>query len=311
MQSWRRLLPCLMILCVACALAQDADDDDSTDFASGSIAQLWLNFDQQGDVNARLYLQDGSESSDQLGELLAQSLHCQPSAFTHPAGYPQASLPKNWSPAQRERYQKQIEEYSQRELTGNCQRVLARQGGVLEGDFDYSPVVSELRRMGVDQITLYVNIPQSQFHDYPTAKQIQTPLSDSNTLVYEISLPENGKVPPFHLAYGFRRSDLNRALAILAGFVLLPILVTWWMRRKALAAAKDDAAAAWFGFFRTQNWVVTGVVLFWVTSGFGARQALLDWIGMQGLSAWKAAVADVAVIMGPAVLVYFVCIALS
>src|SRR5579862_3458563 len=222
-----------MVIAV-CAIAQDADDDDPANFASGSTARLWLNFDQQGDVNARLYLQEGSDSADQLASLLAQSLHCQASSFTHPPGYPQASLPKNWSPAQRERYQKQIDEYSQRELSGNCQRVLARQEGVLQGDFDYSSLASELRRIGHNQLTLYVNIPQTQFHDYPKAKQIQTPLIESNTLVYQIPLPESGQLPVFHLAYGFRRSDLRRACAILSGFVLLPILMTLWMRRKAL-----------------------------------------------------------------------------
>ena len=310
MRVWRRLLPCLMILCAVCAVAQDSDDDDSPNLASGGVAQLWLNFDQQGSVNARMYLPEG-ESSDQLGSLLAQSLHCQTSAFTHPGGYPQASLPKNWSPAQRNRYQKQLDEYRQRELSGTCQKVLARQEGVLQGDFDYSSVASELRRVSVDQLTLYVNIPQTQFHEYPKGNQLQGPLSDSNTLVYQIALPENGKVPVFHLAYGFRHSDLNRALAILAGFVLLPIIVTLWMRRKALAAAKEDAAAAWFGFFRTQNWLLLGSMLLWVTSGFGARQALQDWIALHGLSAWKAAAANVGVMMGPALLVYAVCIALS
>ena len=312
MQFWRRWLLCLMILCAICAVAQDSDDDDdSSDSAGGGIAQLWLNFDQQGDVNARLYLQEGSDSSDQLATLLAQSLHCQPSALTHPAGYPQSALPKNWSSAQRERYQKQMEEYRQRELSGNCPRVLARRDGVLEGDFDYSAVASELRRVGVDQLTLYVNIPPTQFHEYPKGNRVQGPLSESNTLVYQVQLPENGTVPVFHLAYGFRQSDLNRALVILSGFVLLPIVATLWTRRKALAAAREDATAAWFGFFRTQNWVLLGSMLLWVTSGFGARQALQDWIALQGLPAWKAAAANVGVMLGPALLVYSVCIALS
>lgn len=310
MQFWRRLVLCLMILCALYAMAQDADDD-SYEIDGGGAAQLWLNFDQQGNVNARLYLQEAPESSNQLATSLAQSLHCPAAALTHPAGYPQNSLPKNWSAAQRERYQKQLDEYRQRELSGNCPHVLARQEGVLQGDFDYSSVASELRRIGIDDLTLYVNIPQAQFHDYPKADQIQTPLNESNTLVYRVRLPENGTVPAFHLAYGFRRSDLNRALAILAGFIVLPIGLTLWMRRKALAAAKEDAAAAWFGFFRTQNWLVIGSMLLWITSGFGARKALQDWIALTGLSPWKAAVADVIVIMGPALFIYFVCIALS
>lgn len=299
-----------MILIAVCAMAQDTDND-SDEFDGGGAAQLWLNFDQHGNVHARLYLQDALESPNQLPVLLAQSLHCPASALTHPAGYPQGSLPKNWSAAQRERYQKQLDEYRLRELSGNCPHVLARQEGVLQGDFDYSRVASELRRIGIEDLTLYVNIPQTQFHDYPKADQIQTPLGESNTLVYRVRLPENGKVPPFHLAYGFRRSDLNRALTILAGFIVLPIVLTLWMRRKALAAAKEDAAAAWFGFFRTQNWLVIGSMLLWITSGFGARQALQDWIVLAGLSPRRAAAADVVAILGPALFIYFVCIALS
>ena len=311
MQFWRRWLPCLMILAAVCAVAQDSDDDDSASFNSQSTASLWLNFDRQGNLNASLNLQDGSESSDQLATLLAQSLHCQASAFTHPNRYPQAALPKNWSSAQRERYQKQLDEYSQRQLSGRCPQVLARQDGVLLGDIDYSALALELRRIGVGQLALYVNIPQTQFHDYPKPNQVQEPLIESNTLVYQMPLPESGKLPVFHLAYGFRRSDLNRSFAILAGFTVFPVLVTWWMRRKALATAKEDAAAAWFGFFRTQNWLVTAAVLFWLTSGFGARQALEDWIALQALSPWKTAAANVAVIMGPALVTYFFCIALS
>src|ERR1700751_3605419 len=128
-QFRRRLLPCMVILTAVCGMAQDPGDYDALGIDSGSTAQLWLNFDQQGNVNARLNLPEGSESSDELSKLLAQSLHCQPSAFKRPGGYPQTALPKNWSPAQRERYQKQIEEFSQRQLAGNCQLVLARQGG--------------------------------------------------------------------------------------------------------------------------------------------------------------------------------------
>lgn len=310
-QFWRRWLLCVVILTAVCGMAQDSADDDSPGFDNGSTAQLWLNFDRQGNVNARLNLPEGSESSEQLAKLLAQSLHCQPSAFKRPGGYPQTSLPKTWSPAQRERYQKQIDEFNQRLLTGNCQQALARQGGVLQSDFDYSSVATELRRIGVSQLALYVDIPQTQFRDYPKANQVQEPMPESNTLAYQIPLPENGKLLVFHLGYGFRRSDLNRAFAILAGFVLLPVLVTLWMRRKALATAKEDAAAAWFGFFRTQNWLVIGSMLLWLTSGFGARQALQDWIGLQGFSAWKTAAANVTVMIGPALLIYFLCIAMS
>ena len=90
-----------------------------------------------------------------------------------------------------------------------------------------------------------------------------------------------------HLAYGFRQSDVNRAFAILAGFIFLPLLATLWMRHGALTSGKADPTAAWFGFFRTFNLLVTGAMLLWITSGFGARGVLQHWIGGLGLPTWQ------------------------
>jgi Zn-dependent protease with chaperone function len=84
-----------------------------------------------------------------------------------------------------------------------------------------------------------------------------------------------------------------------------------WMRRRALALAKVDAAGAWFGFFRTLNWLFLVVSLLWLTPSFGAHQTLEDGVASLGLSIWKATVLDVAVVIVPALLPYFVCIALS
>ncbi|HKU27319.1 MAG TPA: M48 family metalloprotease, partial [Candidatus Sulfotelmatobacter sp.] len=90
-----------------------------------------------------------------------------------------------------------------------------------------------------------------------------------------------------------------------------PILAVLWMRRRALALAQIDAAGAWFGFFRTLNWLLLAVTLFWMTSGLGARQTLQDWIATLGLSQWKQAIGEVAIVLLPTFLTYFLCLALS
>jgi Zn-dependent protease with chaperone function len=105
--------------------------------------------------------------------------------------------------------------------------------------------------------------------------------------------------------------DLNRALAILAAFILVPIVVTLWMRRSALASAKADAPAAWFGFFRTMNWVLTADMLLWLTSSFGARPIFQQWIAARGTSGVLAALLNALMAWAPIFLTYFLCIALS
>jgi Zn-dependent protease with chaperone function len=308
---WRCLLPGLLVLIALSAPAQDDSDDLDLGVSTAEApANLWLNFDRQGAVDVRLSLPEDLPVSDSLADLLGQVFHCRAGAVVHPANEWMASASKNWSAARRERYQKQVTQMQQRQLQANCNAIAARDG-VLQADFDYSAVIAELRRMGVDELDLSIELPATQFREYTPTRLPREPMQAANAVRYQIPIAENAAPAVFHLAYGFRRADLYRSLLILAGFLVLPIVATLWMRRVALAAAQVDAAAAWFGFFRTLNWMVIIVMLLWMTSGFGARQGLQDWIAGFGLSSWGAAPLDVAVMAGPAFLIYFVCIALS
>ena len=308
---WRCVFPGLLVLIALFAPAQDDGDDLALGISTAEApANLWLNFDRQGAVDIRLSLPEDVPASDSLADLLGQVFHCRAGAVVHPANEWMASASKNWSAARRERYQKQIAQAQQRQLQANC-NAMAEHDGVLQADFDYSAVIRELRQMGVDELDLSVELPATQFREYTPTNLQREPMQAANTVRYQIPIGENAGPSVFHLAYGFRRADLYRSLLILAGFLLLPIVATLWMRRGALAAAQVDAAAAWFGFFRALNWMVIIVMLLWMTSGFGARQGLQDWIAGFGFSSWVTAPLDVAVMAGPAFLIYFACIALS
>ena len=309
---WRCLLPCLLLLAAA-SIAQDADDLSPDDYDPARVATLSLQFDRQGALDVSLDLPANAASSEAMQSALTRALHCPANALSHPSPFENRSseFQKNWTAAQRERYQQQMAKFNERRWAGKCDAALTRHDGLVEGDFDYSAFAAELRRSGVEQLSLYVDIPRTQFQDYTQTNLQREPLESPELLVYQIPLTENVKPPVLHLAYGFRRTDLYRGFAILGGFLLIPITLTLWMRRRALASEGDDAAASWFGYFKTLNWILTGAMLLWITSGLGARRVLQDWVAGQDLSTWSAAAADVLVVVGPAFLIYLVCIALS
>ncbi len=305
------LILIFVVLFASAALAQDPDDLPE-DWGAESPATLSLSFDRQGGVDINFNVAQNSIDVDAITDVLARFLHCASRDFHHPeepglTAYEQ----KNWSAARRERYRKQLADFNRRQIIGHCQGSLTQNEEVWKGDFDWSSLATRLHQIGADELNLTVLFPKTEYREYPQQNLIRGPFQTSTGLYYRIALAENTRISVFHLAYGFRRSDLNRAFAILLGFILLPLLITLAMRRRALALAKTDPAAAWFGFIRTLNWMVLGAMLVWITSGLGARPLLEEWIAMQGFSALKAASASVALTVLPAFLVYLFCISLS
>jgi hypothetical protein len=254
----RSLLLCLTLLLAISAFGQDDEDSLLDDNDAAAPAMLSLDFDQQGAVHATLTLPQSATDFDTVRDLLARSLHCPVGALRHPDGasYALPGFQENWSAARRERFCKQMADFNRRMFSGYCGGVLSKHRQQLAGDFDFDPALPELRRIGVDQVSIYVSTPRTPFRDYSRIHLLRGPVSASTPLVYRVALDDASASMRLQLKYGLRPSDLHRAFAILAGFIVLPAMVTWWMRRRALALAKVDAAAAWFGFFRTLNWLL-------------------------------------------------------
>lgn len=307
----RYLLACLLLLLGAFAFAQ-SDDESGEENETDNPASLSMVFDNHGGMQASLTFPASVKDPDSLIPILEQALRCPAGVLRHPDSSRYESFQKNWSTARRERYRQQVEEYNHRVLSGHCDAARGNAEYTFGGDFDLSRAVAEMRQGGVDQLAVYVSLPKSQFSEYTKTNLLETPgVRSLTSLVYQIPVAESSKPAVLHFAFGFRRADFYRALAILAAFLLIPVLFTLWMRHRALALAKVDAPGAWFGFFRTLNWLVTGAGLAWITSGLGARQTLQDWVELQRLTFLVAAVADVAISIVPPFVLYFLCLSLS
>lgn len=313
-RSYRYLLLPLVLaaLAIVCT-AQDENDDDSDNSAGNylSNARLSLTFDKQGNTNVNLMLPMPPESWDRLRGAMGQALHC-PLANLHNPQSPVSQLTANkLPPAQRERYLKDMTEFGARFLEGRCPEALSRQAAVMQGDIDYGPLVTKLNGMGVQQLSLEISVPQTPHLAYSHSYLSREPSHDIPYLLYQIPMQPEPKPIVLHLEYGFSRNDLYRAFATLGGFILAPFAFVLWIRRKALMTGRTDATAAWFGFFRMLNWVLTGSMLLWITSGLGARPLLQNWIRTIDLPLWQSVVVDVTILTGPAFLVYFLCTAIS
>jgi len=309
-----RILPLLASLLVAATAVCSAQNDDDDAWAdSEKTATLSLRFDKEGSVEADLSLPNVSPSWEALRSRLAQALHCPGGKLNDRVRFEDASssLPSSWTTARREKCLAMMARINQRRLEGDCTAVLARRQGVFEGDIDYGPFAAQLAQAGVDQLNLFIVLPKAEYRDYTKTGLSRQPWRSDNSLFYVIPLGGNSGNHVLHLVYGFRSKDLYRAFAILAGFLFFPLGVTRWMRRGALAAGITDPVASRFQFFRTLNFLLTGAMLLWITSGLGSRQVLRDWIAQLELPGWQTVAADVLLLVGPAYLVYFLCIAIS
>jgi Zn-dependent protease with chaperone function len=313
-RTYRKLLLPLMLLVSLCCLAQD-DPDYENDLASDNGAQspatLSLHFDKRGSVDASLNLPENLAESQALPGILGQAFHCDPGVLKHPVPSQFFSdRQKNWSQERRDRYRKELESYDRHMLTGRCQGVLAKDALVLRGDFDYSGVLAELQSIGVDQLGVTVSVPKSSFFDY-SKSGLYVASARSDYVDYQFNLKGTLSPATLHIAYGLRRSDVQRAAAILLGFIFVPIFITLAMRHRALVVAKTDNAAAWFGFMRGLNWVVLAAMLTWLSTGLGARATLQEWIDQQPISSLQSVVIGVAIAILPSFLIYLSCVSLS
>ena len=200
MRIYRHCLILLLFVLVALSLvAQNFDEDsgDADDMASPAL--LTLNFNRQGALDARLILPDGASASDALPDLLAQTLHCSLGSFKHPSERDVPSSTK-WSAAKRERLRQQMAAANQHQLRAHCDAALAHQDQLLQANFDLASLNAEFRKMGVDYLTVYVELPKAPFVDYSQANLLRQPVGVSGMLVCAFPLAQGSTTSVFHLA---------------------------------------------------------------------------------------------------------------
>ncbi|HEV2396627.1 MAG TPA: M48 family metalloprotease [Candidatus Sulfotelmatobacter sp.] len=316
--KWQYSILGLTLLIAVSALAQDYDksDDDDDDPGLANLATLSLNFDGHGSLNLTLNLPQSATESAALPDILAQSFHCPSGVIKHPdfSQFDSSDLQKSWSAARRDRFRQQLEKYNSHILQARCEGVLSKDALAVRGEFDYSALVTALQGTGVERVDIALSAPKTAFFDYSREFSRPSPITDagrSSYVEYEIPVKDAHTPATLHLSYGLRRSDVQRALAILAAFIFVPMLLTLWMRRRALAMSATDPAAAWFGFMRGLNWLVLAAMFIWLSADFGSRKVLLQWIDQQAFSPFKTALVSVSLSLFPAFLIYLGCMSLS
>lgn len=286
----------------------DSDNDDSDGPAS---PELSLRFDKQGSVAERLDLIEKPDDWGKIRNSLGSSLHCPDQRFHSPSTNGSSSQALNrWPAVTREKYFRAVAEYNSRQLIANCDSVLRWNGRGREGNLDLVPLVNALKTSGAPQLWVYIYLPPVGHVEFSPENLSFTDQANRHFLSYRIVLDGSAHPVSIHLFYGSAHS-LSRGIAIAIAFILFPVVLTLWMRRTALLLGKHDPTAAWFSYFRTINWCIKGSMLLWITSGLGARQSLQEWFSFALSPGWATTLLDIAVMMGPAFVIYFVCLSLS
>ncbi len=274
-------------------------------------ASLRLTFKSHGQADVYLSLDQAPSDWQPIQAALGQSLHCPPGAFAHP------SLNKHslrngpyLKPEQVARYEKYANEASQRRLTATCNDVLTASGWTVSGTLSLQPLADSLSHAGVQQLFVSVHRPKSGFEEH-SSEGLQAGLGFVPFLNYSYSLEAAPLLPPLHLAYGYRNSDVLRQCTMSAGFLLLPFLLILWMRRAALKDAAQDPTAAWFSYFKTLQWCVNGTMLLWMVAHTSLRQGVQDMVAFRVPDGWQSVIVNTLVTMVPPWFVYLLCLFVS
>ncbi len=304
---------CLLFLLTLTVLvrAQEYDPSDDDDGIDPATAVLALRFTKSGGADVSLELPSAPANRSDLLSKLALSLRCPEQRFHSPEAnaYP-AQILSRLSVEKREQYRREMAEYSQRQLLANCDSVLSWNGIGRDGTLDFSPLVSALNDPQIREFWVSITLPSAREVDYSHENLSSAASTSLHFLLYRIPV-QGASGKRVHLSFGAERAFIYRNFAIAVAFVLVPVVITLFMRRTALARGKQDPAAAWFGYFRTLSLVTNGLLLCWVTSGLGARQALQDWSSFVVAPGWRSTLFDGVLVIGPALLVYLACFSLS
>jgi len=296
--------------------AQDDEDDDNSG-ARKPTASLSLTFDNHGDAKIHLALDQTPSDWQPIQAALAQSLHCPSQAFAHPSASMRSTRGLAlMKPEQRATYERFLNEADQRQLHASCSQVLAASGWTVGGVLPLQGLADSLAQSGEQLLFVTVQHPKSDFEERSSQglqpNRFAGERDHAPFLMYSYPLGTTDPVPPLHLSYGYRNSDVLRQCVMSAGFLLLPLVLILWMRRAALRDAVEDPAAAWFSYFKTLQWCVNGTMLLWMVARTSFREGLQDLVAFRLLAGgWQSAIAHTLVVIVPPWLVYLVCLFLS
>ena len=170
-RTTRRLSAAVLLLTVvvflsSAAWAHSEDDDEGDDPGPATrSASLMLRYDARGTAKVNLYTDSDVQDWRPLQMALASSLHCPAAAFAHPESDQDSSklfetlnpgLNSGFNAKLRARMDEMAARQRMRSLRGTCQATMARDGFMLYTGVNLETVLSELGKVGEQQ--LHVNV---------------------------------------------------------------------------------------------------------------------------------------------------------
>lgn len=202
---------------------------------------------------------------------------------------------------------------------------VGRNGLVRTGAVDLTPLLPALNQAGIQRLSVRFMLPNRGYETcslprvtrqappgmrpglyVPTARSARfLPVVFAGTV-------STGNVGlPIRYEFGYRAKDVLRIVLPLAVLAVLPMLLTLWTRRNALCAKDVDPAAVWFGYWRWQNWSVSGFWFLWITAFpfVGGIPFLVDALNLP--SGVIQQIAILIVMLAPAGAIAVICTGLS
>jgi Zn-dependent protease with chaperone function len=246
-QFSQRLL-CLLISLLFITSAAAATPRDEDEEALMNYASLSVKLDAEGSIVAFLSVGFSKASSPELEQKLNEALGVR--------------LQK-YQPDGMKEFEVEIGENEDwQALFGRAENAFDRSGLMVSGRFNLAPLLDELRKHGVTDLSLILLVPQTTAFASLTGA---TQCSPQINFYYcsRINLA-TASTPIVAFTYGYRLADVLWKSLPLVLFLLVPVLLTLWMRRAALRIREADPSASWFGYFRFLNLSIMATWLLWL-----------------------------------------------
>ncbi len=285
--------------------AQGGDaNDDQGDAPAQKIASLSLRVDENGVTHFNL-----SNSTDISAMADVRSFFVSRWNCTIERLDVQRQFGGFLTAEQKSRIQSFRKEAEGRSLAGMCRGPMQRHGLVVEGTFDFQPLLEILHGSGVENLNLRVSLPDIR------VKGMQGPAAVSGPAlpgIFQYKLAVAAPTVPLRIAFGYSRSELLWLAFYTALFVIVPVTFVFIVRAAALRRGGSDPAAAWFSFMRTMQFCVNGTFLLWGLTHLNTRSQISElFTFLEWTSGWRGILAQVLLFTVPSWTTYLLCTALS
>lgn len=244
-------------------------------------ANLYLTLDSQGTVNAQFSLSQVDAEVD-ASDLKPTKPPASRSPIQLSSSAIQASLSESLGcPLQAVR---SYEHKVSRSLRGTCDRGFARQGSIIRGSLNPTPLLQLLQPLNAE-LFLSIHHAQAAYSQITGYQErVKSPFGIEQGHFYRFQ-PGQKQATPIQIEFGYRPIDLAHLLIPIALLLGLPLACTLWFRQIALRGNQQDPAAAWFGYVRALNWMILATWIGWWGVTFTAKPG--DWLTfLLGKSFW-------------------------